>query len=638
MNMKNTTELSGSRTTREIMARFKHGTPNLLPGLRRGHAAPDTAAMGRTMQLQKKLRCCRGLLLALLCAMPGTVLADAGRIQFVSGEAKVIAANGAERIARKGAAIEEGDTIVTAKGSSMQIVMGDGGLLAVRPDTRLRIDAFQYQGKNDGSDKSFISLAKGTFRSITGAIGKANKENYKISTPGATIGIRGTDHEPMYIPPAMAGETSLGPAGTYDKVNAGETYLQTPEGIRSIGINQIGYVADAHSAPTLLPVIPQFYRSASPPPPKPGTESAQRRADGKAPINNAEGKTAAKNQDNKATMGKKGDMPLNESAPAQAPKPPASPEARAPGTPTPGVTVPGAPSPGIAPIPGGSLPPLDGMGALLPLLAPTNPQMTGGTMPPAGSTSNLLGGTQAPIGFGSVGADTWQMNTGPASGSGGMDINGDPGKTMLLGPNKELMFTSDNTGGGKFQFSAGTATLLNTGSAIIPTPSGGVPVNWGRWAGGFTVIDQGAAKNSLGSFHFMDAGKILPSSMLPLTGSWTYSYIGGTAPTDHNGAAGNIIATNTSLNVNFTAGTMTYNVNAAIAGNTWLAGGTGPINGFYGSGPGLMLGGSCTGACGSVAMGTAHGMFVGGQAEGAISSFNLSAPGATATGTAVFKR
>lgn len=46
----------------------------------------------------------------------------------------------------------------------------------------------------EGSDSSraFFRLVKGGFRSVSGLIGKVNQDDYRVSTPVATIGIRGT--------------------------------------------------------------------------------------------------------------------------------------------------------------------------------------------------------------------------------------------------------------------------------------------------------------------------------------------------------------------------------------------------------------------------------------------------------------
>jgi uncharacterized protein YoxC len=187
----------------------------------------------------------------------------AGRFQFVNGDVKVVAANGKERSASKGAEVNEGESIVTSPTASAQIRMGDDGLIVVRPDTKLRITTFLYNGKTDGSERSFISLFKGGFRAITGAIGRVHKDNYKIETPTATIGIRGTDHEPTFIPNPVAGKVAIAEPGTYDKVNSGAAVLSTANGMIVIKPDQAGFVPNVgNAAPKILATIPAFLLTA----------------------------------------------------------------------------------------------------------------------------------------------------------------------------------------------------------------------------------------------------------------------------------------------------------------------------------------------------------------------------------------
>ncbi|MCP4042799.1 MAG: FecR domain-containing protein [Gammaproteobacteria bacterium] len=130
--------------------------------------------------------------LLLLALAAGKVYAKAGKFYFVYGIVKVESADGQTRIARKGDGVEQGDTIHTGSRGSAQVFLQDGGLLAVRPNTNLRITEFRY-AKKKKEDRTFLSLLKGSFRSITGLIAKRNHKSYRVSTPTATIGIRGSD-------------------------------------------------------------------------------------------------------------------------------------------------------------------------------------------------------------------------------------------------------------------------------------------------------------------------------------------------------------------------------------------------------------------------------------------------------------
>lgn len=177
----------------------------------------------------------------------------AGHVQFVNGSVQITNAAGQTRALQKGDAVHESDTVTTAEGASAQIKMRDNGMIAIRPDSRLKFDSFVFTGKIDGNEKSFFSLLRGGFRAITGLIGKKNKENYRITTTAATIGIRGTDHETFVVVPGSELAATV-PVGTYNKVNAGETVMTTEKGSINILPNQMGFAAAANQMPQLQPV------------------------------------------------------------------------------------------------------------------------------------------------------------------------------------------------------------------------------------------------------------------------------------------------------------------------------------------------------------------------------------------------
>ena len=84
-----------------------------------------------------------------------------------------------------------GDTISTGKNSRAQVRFIDGAVLSLRPESEMKIHKYNY-GKSKAQEGSWMTLIKGGFRTITGAIGK---KHYKVSTSMATIGIRGTHYE-----------------------------------------------------------------------------------------------------------------------------------------------------------------------------------------------------------------------------------------------------------------------------------------------------------------------------------------------------------------------------------------------------------------------------------------------------------
>ena len=134
------------------------------------------------------------LMAALLTAYPALAqAAGAASIDFAAGRVTAISASG-ERPLTKGAEIGNGDTIRTADGSRAQVRFSDGALVSLQPQSEFRIDNYQFSGKEDGQEKGFFSLLKGGLRTITGFIGRTHRNNYKVSTAVATIGIRGTEY------------------------------------------------------------------------------------------------------------------------------------------------------------------------------------------------------------------------------------------------------------------------------------------------------------------------------------------------------------------------------------------------------------------------------------------------------------
>ena len=115
---------------------------------------------------------------------------------FASGNAQIVGTDGRHRAAVRGAEVEVGETVETADGR-VQLRFNDGANMSLQPDTRFRIDEFRLvekSGKASSDDRSFFSLLKGGFRTITGLIGKLRREQYKVDAVVATIGIRGTDY------------------------------------------------------------------------------------------------------------------------------------------------------------------------------------------------------------------------------------------------------------------------------------------------------------------------------------------------------------------------------------------------------------------------------------------------------------
>jgi FecR protein len=215
---------------------------------------------------------CRYLLVlagTLLFAFSGSAWAQAaaaGRFLSVTGDVKVVDAGGKPRTAQRGGDFRQGETIVTGPNALAQLRTGDGGLLSVRADTEMKLDKFAYAGENDSNASFLVSLVKGGFRTITGLIGRANRDGYRVTTPSATIGIRGTHYELVHVLPQAASQQA--PAGTYNRVFDGITTIQNKAGILLlVNREQTGFVSlPGNVAPVLVAPPAQIFGRPTPVP------------------------------------------------------------------------------------------------------------------------------------------------------------------------------------------------------------------------------------------------------------------------------------------------------------------------------------------------------------------------------------
>ena len=94
------------------------------------------------------------LSLSALAATAGRVLASAGQVNIVRG--------GQNLPAGTGAIIETGDTVTAGNASNAQLRMLDGALIAIRPNTVLRIDDYRFeQGGDKQNNSAAVNLLRG---------------------------------------------------------------------------------------------------------------------------------------------------------------------------------------------------------------------------------------------------------------------------------------------------------------------------------------------------------------------------------------------------------------------------------------------------------------------------------------------
>lgn len=204
----------------------------------------------------KKCTVIRAIAAMLLAAACGAALAGqvAGTVINLSGALMAQKADGTVKALAVRSEVEQGDTLVSEKNTYAQIKFIDNGEITLKPGTTFKVDAYSYDaGKPEGDSASF-TLIKGGLRSITGLLGKRNKEKFQLKTPTATIGIRGTTFIAQMAPPAPGG-VGL-PPGLYVQVIDGLINVTNKGGTQNFAAGQFGYTANPIQPPIVVPSNP----------------------------------------------------------------------------------------------------------------------------------------------------------------------------------------------------------------------------------------------------------------------------------------------------------------------------------------------------------------------------------------------
>ena len=135
-------------------------------------------------------------LFASVLTSPVVLAQDENAGMVVASRGEVIAlSDGGSRELKQGDFIFVEDEIMTSNRSFAVLQFVDGAKVTVRPDSTMIVETYLYNGNSE--DAATLSLVSGGLRVITGAMAKSNPENYKVRTPVALMGVRGTEFSVM---------------------------------------------------------------------------------------------------------------------------------------------------------------------------------------------------------------------------------------------------------------------------------------------------------------------------------------------------------------------------------------------------------------------------------------------------------
>ena len=122
----------------------------------------------------------------------------AATTQALSGEVQMAPAKGEYGTLAFGQRVESGATIKTGASGRVVLRFDDGQMVSFSEGSLFVITDYKFNAHKPAESNFAVALFKGGMRSVTGAIGEANKSNVSIKTTVATVGIRGTDFQ-LYL-------------------------------------------------------------------------------------------------------------------------------------------------------------------------------------------------------------------------------------------------------------------------------------------------------------------------------------------------------------------------------------------------------------------------------------------------------
>jgi hypothetical protein len=164
------------------------------------------------------------------------------------------------------------ETVRTGTDSAARLVMADSTNLSLGPDATITLDRTVFNDEHSYRDIA-IRLAAGAFRFVTG---NSDKTAYKITTPVATIGVRGTildilsqrGKTTVVLQEGASHVCAIGGACT-ELTRPGDTAVITSTGgktgTRKFSTPPWTFAANCTAAPGLCTVT--RYAEAAPPPP-----------------------------------------------------------------------------------------------------------------------------------------------------------------------------------------------------------------------------------------------------------------------------------------------------------------------------------------------------------------------------------
>lgn len=148
----------------------------------------------KPFQFAPLIRTASALLLA--CGVALAARAEApvrvATVLYVAGQVEARAQ--APRPLKAGDAVFEGDLLQTGSDGHLYLRTVDQGFFSLRPETRVHVETYRYDTAEPSASRIRLNLHSGVMRAVSGRAAQAARDKYRLETPVAAIGLRGTDY------------------------------------------------------------------------------------------------------------------------------------------------------------------------------------------------------------------------------------------------------------------------------------------------------------------------------------------------------------------------------------------------------------------------------------------------------------
>ncbi len=164
-------------------------------------------------------------LVLLLAVVSFSAWSSDGRILSFEGDVRV---NG--QPATTNTVLHSEDTIVTADGASVRIVLTDNSVLDLDSGSEIQLSDYSYHPSEPEQNTSDISVVEGSLRYVSGLIAKENPDNISFTAGNSTIGVRGSFTGIEVDGVVVNVEAMIGEATLVREEEDGQTTILVPTG------------------------------------------------------------------------------------------------------------------------------------------------------------------------------------------------------------------------------------------------------------------------------------------------------------------------------------------------------------------------------------------------------------------------